>query len=180
LLTDTDQEYRGELRRRFAAEPAVEVEALTLPDPRAAERFRRYRLDTVVAFNVLEHIEQDVAALRSIADMLAQGGRAVVLVPAFQSLYGTLDVELGHCRRYTRRSLAAAMTGAGLTVERVFYFNFAGALGWWLSARVRRQPRIPERQLRIFDALVPMLRLEDRLPLPLGQSVIGLGSVGGR
>jgi hypothetical protein len=129
---------------------------------------------------VLEHITEDVAALGSVASMLVQGGRAVILVPALPALYGSLDVELGHARRYTRRSLAAAMTVAGFTVERVFYFNLVGTIGWWLNARVRRVPRIPARQLRWFDALVPMLRLEDRLSLPLGQSVIGVGAIRGR
>ncbi len=160
-------------------EPSVEVEALTLPDDLAAEQFRARRLDTVVAFNVLEHIKEDVPALRSIAHMLMPGGRVVVLVPALPALYGSLDVELGHVRRYTRRTLTAAIEKAGFSVERVFYFNVVGSLGWWLSARVRRQPRIPLIQLRIFDAFVPLLRLEHFLPLPFGQSLICVGALRG-
>jgi hypothetical protein len=67
------------------------------------------------------------------------------------------------------------MVDAGLRVERAFYFNLVGTFGWWLNARVRQVPRIPLAQLRYFDAMVPVLRLEDHLPLPLGQSVIGIG-----
>lgn len=179
VLTDTDASYRAALRGRFDGERSVEVEALTLPDDQTAQRLRGYRLDTVVAFNVLEHITEDVAALRSIARMLMPGGRIVVLVPALPSLYGSLDVELGHARRYTRRSLTTAIDRGGFSVERVFYFNLFGSLGWWFSARLRRQPRIPVQQLRIFDALVPLLRLEDFVSLPLGQSVIGVGVLRG-
>jgi hypothetical protein len=67
------------------------------------------------------------------------------------------------------------MAGAGFAVERVHYFNRLGSLGWWFSARVRRQSRIPLRQLRAFDACVPLFRLERFLPLPFGQSLIGVG-----
>ena len=75
VLTDTDPYYRDILRDRFRARAEVTVEALTLPDPGAAERFRGHALDTVVALNVVEHITEDVAALRGMADMLAPGGK---------------------------------------------------------------------------------------------------------
>ncbi len=75
-------------------------------------------LDTVVALNVIEHIPEDVAALRSVAGMLAPGGRAVVLVPALPALYGSLDRELQHARRYRRAGLRAAFSAAGLRVTR--------------------------------------------------------------
>jgi hypothetical protein len=60
----------------------------------------------------------------------------------------------------------------------VFYFNLMGTFGWWLNARVRKAARIPLDQLRYFDSLVPILRTEDLLPLPVGQSVIAIGAVG--
>ncbi|MGH7514234.1 MAG: class I SAM-dependent methyltransferase [Gemmatimonadales bacterium] len=175
VLTDMDPYYRDVLRRRFGQAPNVVVQELTLPAADAAGQFGRHALDTIIALNVIEHIAEDVEAMRSMAAMLAPGGRAIVLVPALPWLYGTLDEELGHVRRYTRRSLAEQMQRAGLSVEHTSYFNLVGTLGWWMNARVRRVPRIPISQLRWFDALVPLLRLEDRLPLPLGQSVIGVG-----
>jgi SAM-dependent methyltransferase len=177
VLTDIDPYYRAVLTERFASDPEVRIAELALPDQAAARRFRQYALDTVIALNVIEHIADDRGALRSMAAMLRPGGRAVILVPALKSLFGTLDSELGHVRRYTRGELTARMSDAGFRVERTFYFNILGALGWWVNARVRKLPRIPPRQLRYFDALVPLLRLEDRLPLPFGQSVIAVGSV---
>jgi SAM-dependent methyltransferase len=175
LLADTDDYYRRVLRGRFASSAEVVVEELTLPDDGAA-RFGRYALDTVVALNVIEHIAQDIEAMRSLASMLQPGGRAVILVPALPSLYGSLDRELGHVRRYTRRSLTERMRQAGFRVERAFYFNLVGTLGWWLNARIRQTPRIPVAQLRYFDAMVPALSLEDHLTLPFGQSVIAIGA----
>lgn len=178
VLTDTDGYYREALRDRFGGRPGVFVDELTLPDASARDRFERYALDTVVALNVIEHIAEDVAALRSIAGMLRPGGRAVILVPALQMLYGSLDRELGHQRRYTRSCLSDRMRQAGFRVEHVSYFNLVGTLGWWVNARLRRLPRIPLQQLRYFDSLVPILRLEDRVPLPFGLSVIAIGALG--
>jgi hypothetical protein len=52
-----------------------------------------------------------------------------------------------------------------------------GNLGRWVNARLRKMPRVPLQQLRQFDRLVPVLRIEDRVPLPLGQSVIAIGAL---
>jgi SAM-dependent methyltransferase len=177
VLTDLDPVYRGVLQSRFAQFPNVAVEHLALPDDSASQRYKPYQLDTVIALNVLEHIRDDFEALRSMAAMLQPGGRAIVLVPALQQLFGTLDEELAHVRRYTKRSLTERMSEAGFDVQRAFYFNLVGTLGWWVNARVRKVTRIPIRQLRYFDAMVPMLQLEDHIPLPFGQSVVAVGAV---
>jgi SAM-dependent methyltransferase len=177
VLTDMDSAYLDMLRARFGARPNVHVEPLTLPDPTSGARFAGYGLDTVVALNVIEHIPDDLGALASVASLLQPGGRLVILVPAFQSLFGSLDETLGHVRRYTKRTIAERFRSLGLQVERTFYFNLVGTLGWWFNARVRRVPLIPRDQLRRFDALVPLLRLEDHVPLPFGQSVICIGRV---
>jgi SAM-dependent methyltransferase len=178
VLTDTDSYYREALRHQFDGCHDVVVEELTLPDKSAGNRFQGYGLDTVVALNVIEHIPEDLQALRCIGSMLRPRGRAVILVPALQGLFGSLDRELGHQRRYTRKSLSGLMREAGFRVERAFYFNLVGTLGWWVNARLRKAPRIPLGQVRYFDSLVPALRLEDRMPLPFGQSVIAIGAVG--
>jgi SAM-dependent methyltransferase len=177
VLTDMDPAYLDLLRDRFALRPNVHVEPLKLPDFTAGDRFRRYELDTVVALNVVEHISDDVGALASAASIVRPGGRLIVLVPAFQGLAGSLDEALGHVRRYTKRSIADRFRALGLEVERVFYFNLVGTLGWWVNARVRRVTRIPREQLSFFNALVPLLRLEDSLSLPFGQSVVCIGRV---
>ncbi len=178
VLTDTDPYYREALEQRFVDREVV-VKELTLPDDVAGPRFQEFRLDTVVALNVIEHIAEDVAALRCIRNMLRPPGRAVILVPALERLFGSLDGALGHQRRYTRRSISERMGQAGFLVVRGFYFNLVGTRGWWLNARIRKLPRIPLTQLQYFDRLVPMLRIEDMIRLPLGQSVIAVGAVDG-
>jgi SAM-dependent methyltransferase len=175
VLTDTDEYYRNRLRRRFAEHPEVIVEDLTLPTDAAEERFRRYAVDTVVALNVVEHIRDDVGAIRTMGELVQDGGRVVVLVPALPELYGSLDEALGHERRYSPRILTDVFRRAGLTLENVSWFNPVGAVGWWVNSRIRRASRIPVGQLRVFDSMVPILRVGDRVPLPFGQSLIAVG-----
>ena len=175
VLTDMDPWYRDQVGRRFGDHAEVTVSALTLPDPDASQRFSSERLDTVVALNVVEHIGDDVGAMTSMRQMLVPGGRAVILVPALPSIYGELDRELGHFRRYDRDSLGTVFRSAGLRVSAMFWFNRVGVAGWWFNGKIRRVKRISLGQLKRFDAMVPMLRLERFLPLPFGQSLIAVG-----
>ena len=175
VVTDTDAFYRARLAERFTGRAEVEVEALSMPDLSAGPRFAEYRLDTVIATNVVEHIEDDLGTVRTMRSLLVSGGRAVILVPALQSIYGTIDRELGHYRRYSPSRLRLLLERAGLEVEQLRWFNRVGVFGWWFNGRVRGVSRIPLDQLRTFDRLVPLLRLERFLPLPFGQSLIAVG-----
>jgi len=177
VLTDTEPYYLSRLRERFAGRAQVAVAELRLParDPRlVAERF-----DTVVCLNVLEHIEQDGAALGAMRDLLQPRGRLVLLVPSLRALYGTLDEALGHFRRYVPDELRAKLESAGFRVRHVEYFNLAGVPGWWLTGRVLRRRLIPMGALRWYEALVPLFRLERLLPWRIGQSLIAIGEVTG-
>jgi SAM-dependent methyltransferase len=131
------------------------------------------QFDTVVMLNVLEHIENEELALRRIAGLCRPGGRLVCLVPAHPWLFGTLDVHLGHCRRYHRRMLTESVGRAGFQTERSFFFNAAGMLGWWLNGRVLRARELDGGQLDLYDRLVPLFRAwESVLGGRVGQSLI--------
>ncbi|HYU09211.1 MAG TPA: class I SAM-dependent methyltransferase [Gemmatimonadales bacterium] len=174
VLTDTREEYLTRLRQRFAGHPNVAVARLYLPhehDALGGERF-----DTVICLNVLEHVENDIASLVAIRALLAPRGRLVLLVPALPALYGSIDRALGHHRRYTRAGLAARMRSTGFTVVHIEYFNSAGIPGWWFAGRVLRRQTIPAGSLRLYDALVPLFRLERLLPWRVGQSLIAIGA----
>lgn len=80
-------------------------------------------LDVVVAFDVLEHIEDDAAAIREIHRILRPGGRLLVAVPAGMDLWSAHDEAVGHVRRYTRDGLVAAVRAGGLAVESVRSWN---------------------------------------------------------
>lgn len=123
--------------------------------------------DTVVCLNVVEHLEDDLAALRNIRNVLEPGGRAIILVPCGPQLYGTLDEVLGHCRRYTAEQLVEVSRRAGFLVEHVLKFNRPGVLGWWLNGKILRRRKFGLAQIGLLNLLTPLFRLTDPwLPLP--------------
>jgi SAM-dependent methyltransferase len=173
VLTDTAPEYLARLRERFGHLPSVEVMRLFLPHIEAPVAQRRF--DTIVCLNVLEHVADDDLSLHAMTSLLDHHGRLILLVPALPGLYGSLDRALGHVRRYTSRELRTKFDRGGLRMRHLEYFNLAGLPGWWLTGRVLRREIIPAASLRVFDALVPLFRLERFLPWRLGQSLIAIG-----
>jgi glycosyltransferase involved in cell wall biosynthesis len=174
--TDIDAQYVDLLKRTYDGSPNVEVRQLDLArigeDGLVAKSY-----DTIVCSNVLEHVEDDGAALRVMRDLCTPGGRVVLIVPAFQQLYGAIDEAIGHYRRYTRPEIEAKLTAAGMAVEHVSYFNAFGMLGWWLNAVVLRRRSVPGLQARVNDRLTPLLRLERKLKPPMGMSLLAVGRV---
>lgn len=81
------------------------------------------RYDLVTSFDVVEHVEDDVGFLGSLARRLRPDGRVLLTVPAYPFLWSVFDELNHHKRRYTRDRLRLALTGAGLEVERLTHFN---------------------------------------------------------
>lgn len=133
--------------------------------------------DTVICLNVLEHIEDDVGALRKMGELCRADGKVVVLVPAMMALFGEMDRSFGHYRRYSRRSLGQAFRAAGFRVIHSRYFNMAGAFGWWWRGRIAKADQLDSNSCRTFDRLVPYLDAVERLIRPpFGQSLVVVGS----
>jgi glycosyltransferase involved in cell wall biosynthesis len=173
LATDLDPEYVELLRRTFANDPHVEVRRLDLAHL-ADDGVPRRAFDTVVCSNVLEHVADDGRALAAMREVLVPQGRVVLIVPALQALYGSIDRAIQHHRRYSREELAEKLADAGLTVEHLSYFNMLGIPGWFLNARVLGRRSVPGIQARIADWLVPWLRIERRFGPPVGMSLLAV------
>jgi hypothetical protein len=107
------------------------------------------------------------------ASILGPGGVVVLLVPAFPALYGPIDSNLGHYRRYSRGSITRLADATGLRIRKAHYMNAAGFFGWWVNSHILRRRAQSERQIEIFDRyLVPLLsRLEGLARPPFGQSL---------
>lgn len=129
--------------------------------------------NTIIALNVLEHIEDDTQAVKSWSELLANDGKVVLLVPAGERLYGDIDKRLHHYRRYSKQSVKKLAADAGLEIVKLRYMNFIGLMGWWWNARVTKRTSQDEKQIFIFDKLiVPWLSiLEKIIPPPVGQSL---------
>jgi len=162
-------EMDEEAARFCTADTGVACPLGTLP---AANPFEgRARFDLVVALDVLEHIEQDVDSLRSLAACLAPGGRLLLTVPAYPWLYSGHDLIHHHRRRYTRRSLDRVVAAAGLRVHRAGYFNtvlLPVVVVMRLASRWLRRPPASDASLpgprvnsllaRLFGAEAPAVR----------------------
>lgn len=81
------------------------------------------RFQGVFLLDVLEHLDDDTAALRQISEVLSPGGAAIITVPAFMFLWSRHDEINQHRRRYTRRTLADLLHRSGFQLEQVSYFN---------------------------------------------------------
>ena len=84
--------------------------------------------------------------------MLRPGGRIVLIVPALQRLYGTLDEHLHHVRRYEKAELEEKVRGAGFVLEDVRFLNRPGILGWWVNGRLLRRRVLPDGPARGLQA----------------------------
>lgn len=149
-------EIDGQLRSLLGAEGLV-----VAPE---ADRLDAGAYDVAYSMNVLEHIDDDVGALRGLHRVVRPGGRLLVYVPAFEVLYSSMDTKVGHLRRYRRPQLVAAVTEAGFVVDRCRYVDslgFAASLAY--KAVGSRQGDISRGSVSFYDSYVfPVSRLLDR------------------
>jgi glycosyltransferase involved in cell wall biosynthesis len=163
--TDVNSHYLDYLLTLRASRPYMRVTHTNAMDRESYPRGQSF--DTVVCLNVIEHVEDDLQALRNIRDALEEGGCGIILVPFGPGLYGTLDEVLGHFRRYTREQLVAVAEQAGFRVEQVLKFNRPGVPAWWLNGRILHRRTFGLGQIRMLNLLTPLFRLTDSwLPLP--------------
>jgi SAM-dependent methyltransferase len=145
-----------ELRARLSAEgfPTAGSIAALGPAP----------FDAAYTLNVLEHIDDDEAALASLHDAMATGGLLVVYVPAFRVLYSAMDASVGHVRRYRRSDLERRVERAGFRVRRSRYVDslgFAASLAYRVAGG---SGRLSRRSVRAYDRYVfPVSRLVDAI-----------------
>jgi glycosyltransferase involved in cell wall biosynthesis/protein-L-isoaspartate O-methyltransferase len=176
VASDIDAEHMARLRVRFRGRPNLEIRKCDLCDSADFQPLLGV-FDSVVCLNVVEHVEDDLGALRNIFSALKPGGRAIILVPQDQKAYGTLDEVLGHFRRYSEAQLRERMEAAGFELERMLHFNRVTRPGWRFNGQVLKRRSFSRFQLRVFDALVPLWRRIDRyFPWP-AVSVIAVGRV---
>jgi ubiquinone/menaquinone biosynthesis C-methylase UbiE len=133
------------------------------------------RFDTVLYIDVLEHIEDDAMELQRAARRLRQGGRLVVMSPAHQWLYSPFDKAIGHYRRYTRKTLQAAVPPM-LSPVVLDYLDAVGLLASAGNRFVTRSSVPGVAQIKLWDrVMIPASRVLDRvIGHSLGKSVLGV------
>jgi SAM-dependent methyltransferase len=175
---ELDDEARALSERRLGRK------VMSSPLPELAEVPNRH-YDLIGAFDVIEHIEDDRAALASIATKLKPGGKFVMAVPAHQWMWSAHDVVNHHKRRYSRRSLKALIEGSPLELVKIGYFNsllFPLAVAERAASKMRGKDNadvtLPPAPLNA--ALEKVFGIErhlvGRLPLPPGLSLFAVAS----
>jgi 2-polyprenyl-3-methyl-5-hydroxy-6-metoxy-1,4-benzoquinol methylase len=137
--------------------------------------------DSVVALDVIEHIEDDHRAVKQMYKALKPGGRLVLSVPALQYLYGPKDEQLGHYRRYGKQQLRQVIEQADFRIESLRFWNAVGLLPVFVANRVLRKKISEEFRYKSESAKANLvnnllkfwlMRVENHLAPPLGLTLI--------
>lgn len=165
-------EYNREQGRRVVL---GSVEEMPFPDD---------SFDLVLALDVIEHVSDDLGALKELFRVLRPGGSLLVTVPALRMLWSEHDVANGHYRRYTSGELGRRAKTAGLEVVDTGYFNtilFPAILAVRTLGRLRPKngasdvSEVPKPLNSLLTAIFSLERhLVGRVKLPLGVSALCL------
>lgn len=161
VASDINPLYLDFLGGLTASRPYLRTTFTDVEDPATFPRSETGGFDSVICLNVIEHVRDDVGALRNIGSVLAKDGNAIVLVPQGPDNFGTLDEVLGHHRRYTRESLAKLAEDAGFTVEHLIEFNRVGSVAWYLNGKVLRRKHFGLGQVMTLNTITPAMRAVD-------------------
>ena len=174
-LTDVSLKYVRELEERFLTfanktasnmndhSSPISVYKLDLNSKEDYELIGYERFDSIIAINVLEHVENDEFALQQLHKMLRRDGLLVALVPCHKFLYNALDRQIGHFRRYTKREFESKVNKSQFTIENLYYFNILGIVGWFLTGSLARRTNIGGSASRVFDKIVPFSKYLERI-----------------
>lgn len=172
VLTDIRKDYLDYLKSLFGANPNIKIlkHDILLDNP---AKLSPFKINAVVCINVLEHIKDDRQALKNIYKILQKGGSLILVVPALKMLFGSLDKNLGHFRRYEKEALEKTLKSLGFKVKRTYYHNFFSALGWFFNNRILNQKIMNRVQISLLDRLIPVfVQLEKKVKIPFGLSLV--------
>jgi len=131
------------------------------------------RFDSILYVNVLEHVQDHATELTNAHAALKAGGHLLLFVPALPWLYGSLDRQVGHYRRYKKGELVELVRHAGFDIVKAHYFDAAGIIPWYVAFVLLERP-ISAGSVSLYDRLVvPIARTVERLLRPpIGKNLL--------
>lgn len=166
---DINEEYLKMAKKRIFGQAEVGFGDIE----RGEYFFNNRKFNCVVCINVLEHIKDDVKAIRNIHKLLTPGGFLIILVPAHRFLYNSIDKSIGHFRRYEKREFEKILIDNGMEVLRIKSLNFLGIIGWFMAGKLFREKQVSEMKIKIFNLVSPIFLLTENLfELPIGTSIL--------
>ncbi|TAL51508.1 MAG: class I SAM-dependent methyltransferase [Chitinophagaceae bacterium] len=178
-LSDYNTEYTCLLNEKFKhADNVKDILSIDLLHPGFENYYRSLekKFDSILLLNVIEHLQNDSAAIQNCLYLLKPGGHLIVLAPAYQWLYCNFDKELGHHRRYTLKSMLLKFKTNDIQVVRKIYFNFLGIAGWLVFGKIFGKKILGSNEMSAFNKLVSLAKVMDKLIFnKAGLSVIVIG-----
>ncbi len=173
--TDVSDEHLRTLQEKFARHK--QLITIDFYDLESTEGQTSNKYNTILLTNVLEHTKNPTQALSRLAENLNKNGKIIILVPANNWLYCKLDVNLGHYKRYTSRTLSQELNLSGFNIEEIKHFNAIGILGWFIWGKLLGASELQLPLIKIYERLMPLNKLVDKLLMKkLGLSLIAIAS----
>ena len=162
------------LQQRFADSDKTQIFPTTIEAHLSKKLPKKY--NAIIMINVLEHIEDDVTALRKLRETLEPGGHLLIYVPAMPMLYSKLDEEHGHYRRYTRKVFLHRLQEAGFKINLLRYFDILGILPWYFFNTIGKKTDFNPFAVKLYDSIgVPITKFfESIISPPIGKNLIAV------
>lgn len=184
ILTEYDADLIKILNSLQSSRQNVLVQQFDL-STQSLNHFQKENIDTIVSFNVLEHIKEDEKVLSDCLALLENSTskekkRIISFVPAHQWAYGHHDLKVKHYRRYNKKQFRHLHQLLAPQAKLVLIpFNFIGLWGWFVNGRIMRRTEAGQFTIDLFEKICPFLKYVDffiieKCKIPLGQSLIAI------
>lgn len=177
VTTEIDNDCFTELNRKYSGVHTVTVLKGDILDEGFVETMKQMNFDTILCFNVLEHIENDIKAIDNMQKCLRKEGYIILRVPAYNVLYSELDKNVGHFRRYNKRSLSGKILFNNLEIVELFYMDMVGFMAWFLLFKIlKKKSFASENQIGVYDKFfVPIFsKIEKIMKNPFGLTLFAV------
>jgi len=161
-LTEIDPLFLKQLKKNYE-DKRVHIAKLDLNNKKDFSKIKT-RFDSIFSSNVLEHIKDDILALKLLGTLLKPEGRIVLLVPCHKFLFSDIDIEEGHYRRYTKKELREKAKKAGFEIKKEFWFDMIAVPARYISGNLLKIKKTPAGSLGLFNRLIHLIAfIEDKI-----------------
>ena len=121
------------------------------------------KYDTIIYYDVLEHIKNDLNEVKSASKKLNKNGYLIFSVPAYQTFYSSFDKSVGHFKRYNKKDFIVLGKKTGLKIEKLAYYDSMGFLFLVLNKFFSLKQTNLENKVYLWNLLMPISKLIDFL-----------------
>ena len=129
--------------------------------------------DTIIYYDVLEHIKKDLEEVKIASNKLKKNGYLIISVPAYQAFYSEFDKSVGHHKRYNKKDFIKIETKTKLKIEKLAYYDSVGFLFLVLNKIFLLKQTNLKKKIFLWNLLIPISKLIDFLTFnSFGKSLV--------